>query len=86
MLEVKEVAAATAAGQQELVGVRAGGVNLVNIMTAHGGYPRARESFAENPIKAKQCAGLYQSNPAEAAFLFPNAGLRVRKTPHEDHG
>jgi NADPH:quinone reductase-like Zn-dependent oxidoreductase len=37
VLEVKEVAAATATNQQKLVGL-AGGVNFADIMTPHGGW------------------------------------------------
>lgn len=41
VLEVTEVADATAIGQQQLVRVLAGGINFADIMTANGGYPGA---------------------------------------------
>jgi len=59
VLEVKEVADATAIGQQQLVRVLAGGINFADIMTANGGYPGA-----PNPplIAGREFCGISENN------------------------
>jgi NADPH2:quinone reductase len=59
VLEVKEVAAATPTGQQELVRVQAGGVNFADIMTAHGGYPGAPKPPL---IAGREFCGILEKN------------------------